>query len=113
MSAEKFIECCKKQKWIKYKWGGELPSTGFDCSGLVVYCYKQATGKTLPHYTGDLVKRGTRVTRNNLKAGDLIFPSDHHVGVFIGNGQFIHAPHTGDSVKISQVTKFYAGRRIF
>ena len=112
MSAQKVIDCCKQQRGVKYVWGGASPKTGFDCSGLVVYCYKQATGKTLPHYTGDLVKRGTAVSKKNLQPGDLIFPSNHHVGVYIGNGEFIHAPHTGDVVKISKVTKFYAGRRI-
>lgn len=112
MSAQKVIDCLNKQKGIKYLWGGEKPETGFDCSGLVKYCFKQGAGMNLPHFTGDLVKRGKPVKKNELKPGDLIFPSSHHVGVYIGNGNFIHAPHTGDVVKVSKVSKFYAGRRI-
>ena len=112
MSAQKVIECCQNQKGKKYVWGGADPNTGFDCSGLVVYCFKKAAGMSLPHFTGDLVKKGKAVSKKNLKPGDLIFPSDHHVGVYIGNGEFIHAPHTGDVVKVSKVTKVYAARRL-
>ena len=67
---------------------------------------------SLPHYTADLIKKGEPVKKNELKPGDLIFPNDHHVGIYIGNGQFIHAPQNGDKVKISYVNQFYAGRRL-
>ena len=112
MSAQKVIELAKKQLGVKYVFGASDPKKGFDCSGLVVYCFKHAAGIELPHFTGSLVKKGKAVKRNELKPGDLIFPSDHHVGIYIGDGQFIHAPHTGDVVKISHVSKFYAGRRV-
>ena len=112
MSAAAVVDMAKKQLGIKYTWAGEDPKTGFDCSGLVVYCFKKAAGMTLPHYTGDLIKKGKAVTQANLKPADIIFPNDHHVGIYIGDGKFIHAPHTGDVVKISNVSKFYAGRRV-
>ena len=54
MSAQKVIECCKKQTSRRIIWGGANPNTGFDCSGLVVYCFKQGAGISLPHFTGDL-----------------------------------------------------------
>ncbi len=112
MSAAAVVSMAKKQLGIKYVWAGADPKTGFDCSGLVVYCFKQAAGLTLPHYTGDLIKKGTAVSKANLKAADIIFPNDHHVGIYIGNGQYIHAPQTGDVVKISNVSSFYAARRL-
>ena len=112
MSAQKVIDCCKKQISRPIIQGGADPRNGFDCSGLVVYCYKNAAGISLSHYTGDLIKRGTPVKQKDLKPGDLIFPNENHVGIYIGNGQFIHAPKTGDVVKISHITKFYTARRI-
>ena len=111
MSGEKVVAYAKKFLGVKYVWGGESPS-GFDCSGLVKYVYKHAVGIDLPHYTGDLVNKGKKVSRKNLKAGDLVFPSNHHVGIYVGNGQIIHAPKTGDVVKISKIWSFHTARRI-
>ena len=105
------VSKAKEQLGIKYVWGG-ADRSGFDCSGLVVYVFKHACGLSLPHYTGDLIKKGSSVSRGNLRAGDIIFPSDHHVGICISNSQFIHAPQTGDVVKISNINNFYAGRRL-
>ena len=83
----------------------------FDCSGLVQYSYKKA-GVSLPRTTYDMINCGKSVKQSNLKIGDLVFPHTGHVGLFVGNGQMIHAPHTGDVVKISSITKYYAGRRV-
>lgn len=73
-----------------YIWGASGPTT-FDCSGFTMYVYKHF-GIALSHYTGDQVTAGTAVSKANLKAGDLVFfYSDHsHVGIYIGNGEFIH-----------------------
>jgi len=91
---------------VKYVWGGASPS-GFDCSGLVMYVYAQV-GVSLPHYTvaqwnyPDAVS----VPRNELEPGDLVFFAGlGHVGIYVGNGQFIHAPHTGDVVRIDSLNE--------
>lgn len=91
---------------IPYLWGGELPSTGMDCSGFVKYVYKQL-GISLSRTTYTQVKEGTEVevSLDKLKSGDLIFFGDksepHHVAIYIGNNMYIHAPQTGDVIKIS------------
>ena len=100
----------KKHLGTKYVWGGAAPG-GFDCSGLVQYCYNKV-GVSLPRTTYDQINRGKAVSRKNLQPGDLVFPHTGHVGIYTGNGKMIHAPKTGDVVKISAITKFYAGRRV-
>jgi cell wall-associated NlpC family hydrolase len=85
-----------------YVWGGASPG-GFDCSGLVAYVYAQV-GVSLPHYTGAQWTMGVPVSRGDLQPGDLVFFDGlGHVGLYIGGGQFIHAPHTGDVVRISSL----------
>ena len=87
---------------VPYVWGGASPS-GFDCSGLIVYVFAQV-GVSLPHYTGALWNVGAPVSGDQLEAGDLVFFNGlGHAGIYIGGGQFIHAPHTGDVVKISSM----------
>ena len=83
-----------------YVWGGASPG-GFDCSGFVQYVYAQV-GVSLPHNAASQYGYGTPVPISDLQAGDLVFFDGlGHVGIYIGGGQFIHAPHTGDVVKIS------------
>ena len=90
-----------------YAWGGASPG-GFDCSGLVAYVYSQV-GVSLPHYTGAQWTVGVPVSRSDLQPGDLVFFDGlGHVGIYIGGNQFIHAPHTGDVVKISSISGWYA-----
>jgi cell wall-associated NlpC family hydrolase len=85
-----------------YVWGGSGPG-GFDCSGLVAYVYSQV-GVSLPHYTGAQWTAGVQVSRDDLQPGDLVFFDGlGHVGIYIGNDEFIHAPHSGDVVKISSL----------
>ncbi|AUM93981.1 hypothetical protein EXQ31_08350 [Clostridium botulinum] len=96
---------------VPYVWGGTSPS-GFDCSGFVQYVYRNAAGIELPRDTYGQIGAGTRVSQDQLQPGDLVFPHTGHVGIYIGGGQMIHAPHTGDVVKISSVYKFYAGVRV-
>jgi cell wall-associated NlpC family hydrolase len=87
-----------------YAWGGSSPG-GFDCSGLVAYVYSQV-GVSLPHYTGAQWNVGVPVSRDDLQPGDLVFFDGlGHVGLYIGGDQFIHAPHTGDVVKISSLSE--------
>jgi peptidoglycan DL-endopeptidase CwlO len=92
---------------VPYVWGGASPS-GFDCSGLVMYVYAQV-GVSLPHYTGAQWNMGVAVSQSDLQPGDLVFFDGlGHVGIYIGGGQFIHAPHSGTVVQISSMSGWYA-----
>jgi cell wall-associated NlpC family hydrolase len=89
---------------VRYVWGGSSPS-GFDCSGLVMYVYAQV-GVSLPHYTGAQWTYGVPVSKSDLQPGDLVFFDGlGHVGIYVGGGNFIHAPQTGDVVKISNLNE--------
>ena len=90
-----------------YVYGGASPS-GFDCSGFVMYVFNQI-GVSLPHNAAAQYGYGMPVSRDQLQPGDLVFFNGlGHVGIYIGGGQFIHAPHTGDVVKISSLGGYYA-----
>ena len=92
---------------VPYVWGGASPS-GFDCSGLVMYVFAQI-GVSLPHSSYAQAGMGSPVSMSQLQPGDIIFfTGASHEGIYIGGGQFIHAPHTGDVVKISSLSGYYA-----
>ncbi|MFD9942040.1 NlpC/P60 family protein [Nonomuraea sp. NPDC059023] len=93
------------QQLKPYVWGAEGPSS-YDCSGLVMAAY-QRVGISLPHYTGDQWTAGTRISREELRPGDLVFfYSDlHHVGIYVGGGMMVHAPQTGDVVRLASISR--------
>jgi len=97
-----------------YQWGGATPASGFDCSGLVMYVYAQL-GIQLPHYAAAQYGYGIPVARDQLQAGDLVFFDGlSHVGIYIGGDEMVHAPETGDVVKITPLSQFgasYVGAR--
>jgi len=97
----------KRHVGAPYRWGGSSPS-GFDCSGFVRYVYAQV-GVSLPHNAAAQYGYGVPISQDQLEPGDLVFFDGlGHVGIYIGGGQFIHSPHTGDVVKISSLTGWYA-----
>ena len=92
---------------IPYVYGGASPA-GFDCSGFVMYVFAQV-GISLPHNAAAQYGYGMPVSRDQLQPGDLVFFNGlGHVGIYIGGGQFIHSPHTGDVVKISSISGWYS-----
>jgi cell wall-associated NlpC family hydrolase len=98
---------------IPYVWAGATPSGGFDCSGLVLYVYAKF-GVSFPHGATMQAYQGTPVPFDQLQPADLVFFGTpafyHHVGIYIGNGLFIEAPHTGDVVKVSRLAGRGAAR---
>jgi len=114
---EQVVLIAKQYLGVPYVWGGTTPA-GFDCSGLVQYIYNQL-GFDLTRTTYTQVNEGSEVQRSNLRQGDLVFfkrnNDIHHVGIYIGNNQFIHAPQTGEAIKISNLSDrndYYTARRI-
>lgn len=99
---------------IPYRWGGSTPGSGFDCSGLVRFVYRRF-GISLPHSSWGDLARGRRVARRSLRPGDLVFfYGASHVGIYIGDGRFIDAPHTGTRVRVSTMGAYsYYGARRF
>jgi cell wall-associated NlpC family hydrolase len=99
-----------------YRFGGAEPAAGFDCSGLVQYVYRQASGVDLPRTARSLSEVGTRIPMVRLRPGDLVFFNTRrvafsHVGIYIGNNQFIHAPRRGERVEVSMIDSRYWQRR--
>ncbi|MBA3376581.1 MAG: C40 family peptidase [Actinobacteria bacterium] len=101
--ASQVIAIAMQYLGVPYVWGGASPSQGFDCSGLTTYAFAQI-GVSLPHHAASQYGYGTPVSREDLQPADLVFFNGlGHMGMYIGGGQFIHAPHTGDVVKISSI----------
>jgi cell wall-associated NlpC family hydrolase len=95
---------------VPYVYGGSSPRSGFDCSGFVRFVY-QHFGVELPHSSYADFNLGRKVSRSALAPGDLVFFDGlGHVGMYVGNGRFIHAPHSGTRVQISALEGWYAGR---
>ena len=94
-----------------YVYGASGPST-FDCSGLTSYVYSAVTGIYIGRTTYEQVNAGVEVSASDLQPGDLVFPNSGHVQIYIGNGMVIHAPHTGDVVRVAPLGKVWEARRI-
>ena len=97
---------------IPYRWGGESPSSGFDCSGLVRWAYGRL-GIELPHSSYALYGEGRRVSRSRMKPGDLLFFEGlGHVGLYLGRGRMVHAPRSGRDVEIVRLAGSNYGSRL-
>jgi cell wall-associated NlpC family hydrolase len=106
----RIVAYAKRFRGIRYVYGGVSPRSGFDCSGFVRFVYAHF-GVTLPHSSYADFDRGRRISRSSLRPGDLVFFDDvGHVGIYVGNGRFIHAPHTGTRVRIEQLAGWYSSR---
>lgn len=103
---ERIVEAAKKYIGVPYVWGGTTPA-GFDCSGFVQYVYNEC-GISIPRVTYTQQAACTPVALSNLQPGDLVFwgASAYHVGIYLGNGQYIHAPAPGQSVKIQSYAEY-------
>ena len=101
---------------VNYRWGGTSPETGLDCSGLVRYVFSQVTGVTLPHSSQAISRVGSRVSVDDLQPGDLVFFNTRrfafsHVGIYLGDNRFLHAPSAGREVEIATLDKAYWQKR--
>lgn len=107
-----------------YRYGGDSPQGGFDCSGLVAYVFREAAGLRLPRSTREqLVYPARAIPRGALRAGDLVFFNPGggppgHIGIYVGNGRFVHAPSSGGTVRLESLDleywrkAFVEGRRV-
>ena len=101
---------------IRYRRGGSSPDSGFDCSGFVRHVYNETLGLVLPHNAKAISQQGERVEKTELQPGDLVFFNTmrrafSHVGIYLGNNLFVHAPRTGGKVRIEDMSDKYWSRR--
>ena len=101
---------------VNYGWGGNTPDDGLDCSGLVRHVFREAAGLVLPRRSEEMSQTGQQVRLDQLKPGDLVFFNTvkrafSHVGIYIGNNQFVHAPSQGGSVRVETLTAGYWAKR--
>jgi hypothetical protein len=101
---------------VPYRWGGNTPDSGFDCSGLVHYVVQRAAAVNLPRTTADMSSRGTSIEPDEIAAGDLIFFNTtgrphSHVGIYVGKLRFVNAPSTGGTVRLDYLTNPYWAKR--
>ena len=111
----RMISVAQSTLGVPYKWGGNNPQQGFDCSGLTRYVYKNATGLTIPRTAAQQRDKSRTINYAQLKPGDMLFfktgKRTNHVGVYIGNRQFIHAPAGGKSVTMTTMDSPYWYKR--
>ncbi len=111
---QRAILIARKQLKIRYRWGGTSPKKGFDCSGLIQYSFKKAN-ISLPRTAASQYKETKRISLSELQSGDLIFfhtrrrkqVKVNHVGIYLGNNQFIHAPRKGKTVTIAKLNRYW------
>lgn len=99
-----------------YRWGGNTPETGFDCSGLIVHVYRGAAGVALPRTVAQLAAVGRAVPRSRVRTADLVFFNAtgrfSHAGIYVGGGRFVHAPSTGGRVRLDGIDARYWAPRL-
>lgn len=101
---------------IRYRRGGTSPETGFDCSGFVGHVFREGLGLYLPHNAKQISKEGQTVSRTDLQPGDLVFFNTmrrafSHVGIYLGDNRFMHAPRTGAEIRVEDMSQSYWVKR--
>ncbi|MGL5885080.1 MAG: C40 family peptidase, partial [Bombilactobacillus sp.] len=109
-AAETVVAAALSQVGTPYVWGGATPGQGLDCSGLVQYAYGKAN-VALSHYTVAQESAGRQVSLSDLQPGDIIFwggvGASYHDAIYIGNGQYVHAPQPGETVKVASISQYF------
>jgi peptidoglycan DL-endopeptidase CwlO len=109
---ERAARIALRAEGVPYRWGGTSPSSGFDCSGLVYWAYGRL-GVEVPHSSYALAAIGRRIGRPHLKPGDiLVFSGYGHVGLYVGRGRMVHAPHSGTRVQVVRLGGSHYGSRL-
>lgn len=94
-----------------YRYGGNTPDSGFDCSGLIAYVYREAAGIRTPRTVAELSGWGRPVSRDDVRTGDLavftVKGRTNHAGIYVGDGRFVHAPSTGGTVRLDRLDRGY------
>lgn len=115
-TAKTFASTALTMLGIKYRYGGETPNTGFDCSGLVAYAAEKSLGLKLPRQSSQMAREGISVKSSELRKGDLVFFNtrghrNSHVGIYLGDSKFVHAPRKGAVVRIESMDVAYWKKR--
>ena len=101
---------------VRYRWGGDTPDSGLDCSGFVRYVFQDTLGMSLPRRAEEMSRVGEKVSMSNLKPGDLVFFNTmrrtfSHVGIYIGDNKFVHSPSTGSTIRVDDMDDGYWEKR--
>lgn len=114
---EKVVWNAQKQQGKMYRWGGTSPVTGFDCSGLTQYAFNKGAGVAIPRTAAEQYKAAMKIPASRAQKGDLVFFNTHgkyvsHVGVYLGNNRFLHAPRTGRAITTSSLQGYWQERLV-
>lgn len=114
---EKVVWNAQKQQGKMYRWGGTSPVTGFDCSGLTQYAFNKGAGVAIPRTAAEQYKAAMKIPASSAQKGDLVFFNTYgkyvsHVGVYLGNNRFLHAPRTGRAITTSSLQGYWQERLV-
>lgn len=115
-AAEQLVDQALEYLGVRYRFGGTSPETGLDCSGLILNVFRNAIGFDLPRTAAEMSRMGDKIGRQELKPGDLVFFNTmrrafSHVGIYLGEGKFVHAPSSGGKVRIEAISSSYWSKR--
>jgi cell wall-associated NlpC family hydrolase len=110
---DRVVWSAEKQQGKMYRFGGESPKTGFDCSGLTSYAFEQGAGVSLPRTAADQYSAAIKVSKQEASKGDLVFfrtsgKRISHVGIYLGDNKFVHAPRTGKAITTDKLDGYWA-----